>query len=174
MKRCRGTRRACILRWRGFTLIELVVVMLILTIILGMVGVRLTHDESDLIRDEARRLALVLQNAQEQAILEGRPYAFALTDDGYLFLRLGDDGKLVPVQADAVLAPRRLPRSMTLYPHKPADDDARRRADLILFDPAGEFQAFTMVFEVGGLVWYVRGSADGRIESTSTPEPRAG
>lgn len=155
---------------RGFTLIELVVVLLIITIILGMVGVQLTRDESDIVREEAQRLALVLQNAQQQAILEGRPYAFALTDAGYRFMRLGDKNRLVPIEADEILAPRRLPRAITLVPGK-LPDQAKTRADLILFDPSGEFPAFTMIFEVGEIAWYVQGQADGQIRSTPTLEP---
>ncbi len=167
----------------GFTLIEIVVVLLVLTIILGMAGVQLTRDDTDAVRDEARRLALVLQNAQQQAILEGRPYAFALTDDGYHFLRLGEKNRLVPIEADEVLAPRRLPRAITLSPHKFTEQTQKRadsmertnkRADLILFDPSGEFPAFTLVFEVGQqAVWYVQGRTDGQIHSASTLEPAA-
>jgi len=158
-----GARRAA----AGFTLIELVVVMLILTIVLGMVGVRLTRDVRDTVRDEAERLALVLQSAREQAILEGRPYAFALTDEGYQFLRLGDEGRLVPVRGDEILGPRRLPRALTLAPQRPAAA-APARADLILFDPSGEFPAFTMVFAADDVVWYVQGRTDGRIIASPT------
>src|SRR5690606_11760242 len=129
----------------GFTLIELVVVLLILTIVLRMIGIRLTRDVRDTVRDEAERLALALQSAREQASLEGRPYAFALTDEGYQLLRLGDEGRLVPVREDEILGPRRLPRALTLAPERPAGA-APARADLILFDPSGEFPAFTMVF----------------------------
>lgn len=160
---------------RGFTLIEVVVVMLILTIILAMVGVRLTRDPSDIVRDEARRLALVLQSAQQQAILEGRPYAFAVTDEGYRFLRLNNEGRLVPIETDELLAPRLLPQAMTLAPVRPKTDgsDNETRYDLILFDPSGEFPAFAMVFEAGEIHWYVQGMSDGQILSSPTLEAAA-
>lgn len=163
------------IRSRGFTLIELVVVLLILTIILGMVGVQLTRDENDVVRDEAQRLALVLQSAQQQAILEGRPYAFALTKDGYQFLRLGDKGRLVPIEADEILAPRLLPRAIMLAPAKASDrmKQSKQRADLILFDPSGEFPAFAMVFEIGDIAWYVQGRTDGRIGFSNSLDPAA-
>lgn len=155
---------------RGFTLIELVVVMLILTIVLGMVGVRLTRGHGDLVRDEARRLTLVLQNAQQQAILEGRPYAFALTPEGYQFLQLDASGRLVPIKADELLTPRTLPAAMTIGPLKPRAETTGR-PDLILFDPSGEFPAFDLVLAIGEVVWYVQGQNDGRVHSSPFLEP---
>lgn len=156
----------------GFTLIEIVVVMLVLSIILGMVGVRLTRDQSDILRDEAQRLALVLQNAQQQAILEGRHYAFMLTSDGYQFLLLNREGRLVPIRADELLGPRKMPPLMALAPDRPAAD-ATKRPDPILFDPSGEFPVFTMILRIGELTWYVQGRDDGQIQSTSTLQPAA-
>lgn len=167
----RGALRAHLLL-SGFTLIELVVVLLILSIILGLAGIRLTRDQGDTLRDEARRLALVLQNAQQQAVLEGRPYAFALTDDGYRFLQLNSKGRLVPIETDELLAPRKLPSPMTLDPLKKSED-TKKRVDLIVFDPSGEFPAFTMVLSIGQLNWYVRGRNDGQIQSSPLLEAAA-
>jgi len=159
-------------RGRGFTLIELVVVLFILTIVLGMVGVRLTRDHGDLVRDEARRLALVMQNAQQQAILEGRPLAFALTPEGYQFLRLDANSRLIPIRADELLAPRTLPPLMTIGPLKPRAEGGERM-DLILFDPSGEFPAFTLVLALGDAVWYVQGQSDGQVHSSPSLETAA-
>lgn len=165
----------------GFTLLEVVIVLLIITIILGIVGVNLTRDQSDILRDEAERLALVLQNAQQQAILEGRPYGFTFTDTGYRFLRLNDDGRLVPIDTDELLSPRRLPPAILLTPERSAakdttndkSTDAKKRSDLIVFDPSGEFPAFTFVLSVGDVFWYVRGQSDGRVVPSPLPEPAA-
>jgi general secretion pathway protein H len=154
----------------GFTLIEVVVVVLIMSIMVGMIGARLTRDEGDIVRDEARRLALVLQGAQQQAILEGRPYAFVLTHEGYRFLSLNAKSQLVPIETDELLGPRALPRPLTLEPKKQREE-TRQRADLILFDPSGEFPVFTMMFTFGRLVWYVEGRSDGQILSAPAPEP---
>lgn len=157
---------------RGFTLIEVVVVMLILSIILGLAGMRLTRDRGDDLRDEGRRLALVLQNAQQQAILEGRPLAFSFNDEGYRFLQLDAKGKFVPIEKDELLAPHELPHPMTLGPatsrNKTGMSTDKKRKDMIVFDPSGEFPAFTMVLTIGELTWYVEGSDDGQIQSTPT------
>lgn len=170
------TRSECMPSARGFTLIEVVVVLLIITIILGVVGVNLTRGRSDVVRDEAQRLALVLQNAQQEAILEGRPLGFVFTADSYRFLRLDDKGHLVPIKADELLSPRRLPPAISLAPvestnaqQKPAS--AAKPTDPIIFDPSGEFPAFTLVLSVGDISWYVRGQSDGQVLSAPRPEP---
>jgi general secretion pathway protein H len=154
----------------GFTLIELAVVMLLLVIILGMVGVNLTRGPSDVVRDEGQRLALLLQTAQQEAILEGRFYAFAVNPNGYEFLRLDDSGKLAPVSAGDPLGPRALPGSMTLelvdQTRVTEDDDA----PLILFDPSGALARFTIVLQAQEAVWYVEATRNGRIHSAPTPE----
>lgn len=161
----------------GFTLIELVVVLLILTIILSLVGVRLTRDRADVLRQEAERLAALLQNAQQEAILESRPYGFALTDDGYQFLQLDDRYRLVPASGDALLRARRLPPGIRLAPvaaetDRPAGADAG--SDIILFEPSGAFPAFTFKLETDGIAWYVRGTGHGQILPTPSLAPAAG
>lgn len=181
----RRTLHARLIRSRGFTLIEVVVVLLIITIILGMVGVNLTRDRSDVLRDEAQRLALVLQNAQQQAILEGRPYGFTFADNGYRFLRLNDKGRLVPIEFDELLGPRTLPPPIALAAGDSPEDvpkstdttkpeDPTQRRDLIVFDPSGEFPAFTLVLSLGDIFWYVRGQTDGQVLSSPLADASTG
>lgn len=149
---------------RGFTLIELAVVMFLLVIIIGLTGVRVSRDRSDIVRDEARRLALVLQNAQQQAILEGRLYAFTLTPDGYVFLQAGADRKLVPLSPADPLGPHALPYPVTVDLLKPESDSDLR--GLVLFDPSGDFTVFGFVFRLDDIAWYVQGYSDGQIRSS--------
>lgn len=166
-------------RLTGFTLLEVVVVLLIITIILGMVGVNLTRNPADTLRDEADRLALVLQNAQQQAILEGKPYGFTFTEKGYVFLQLDPDNHLVPIETDELLTPRELPQSVVLMPTETAGKNAKpadsnKRFDLILFDPSGEPPIFNLVLSIGDLYWYVRGQSDGQVISSPLAEPAKG
>ena len=166
----------------GFTLIEIVVVLLIITIILGLVGVNLTRNPADTLHEEADRLALVLQNAQQEAILEGRPYGFAFTESSYLFARpdpsapSADGVTLVPIQADELLTPHQLPAAMTLTPsatNEAQDSSAKnkkKRFDQIVFDPSGEFPVFQLTLSIGDLYWYVRGQSDGQVVSSPLAE----
>lgn len=160
----------------GFTLLEVVVVLLIITIILGMVGVNLTRNPTDTLRDEADHLALVLQNAQQQAILEGKPYGFKFSEKGYVFLRLDANYHLVPIETDELLAPRELPPAITLILSETTDKNAKpadpnKHHDVIVFDPSGEFPVFNLALSIGDLYWYVRGQSDGQVLSSPLAEP---
>lgn len=156
------------MRSEGFTLIELAVVMLLLVIVLGMIGVNLSRGPGDLARDEARRLALLLQTAQQEAILEGRFYAFAPTLEGYEFLRLDDAGKLVPLAAGDPLGPRTLPASVTLELAEPAPAAAQDEVPLIVFDPSGALSRFALAVQAQDALWWVEAGTDGRIRSATT------
>ncbi len=169
----------------GFTLLEVVVVLLIITIILGMVGINLTRNPADTLRDEAERLTLVLQNAQQQAILDGRPYGFVYTESGYLFARADSntstDGvvKLVPIEKDELLAPHELPGTIRLSPGLTAEESAKRandkdrRFDQIVFDPSGDLEPFRLTLSIDDLYWYVRGQSDGQVVSSPLSETPA-
>jgi general secretion pathway protein H len=87
----------------GFTLLELMVVLVLIGIIFSFAVLSLRGtDISDLMEQETRRLATLLELAGDEAILRGEELAVNFTDDGYEFLVLqdniwrasGDDGLL--------------------------------------------------------------------------------
>ena len=90
-------------RLAGFTLLELMVVLVLIGIIFSFAVLSLRGtDVSDLMEQETRRLATLLELAGDEAILRGEELAVNFTDDGYEFLVLqeniwqssGDDGLL--------------------------------------------------------------------------------
>lgn len=155
-KAAHGSRRGA-----GFTLFELIVIILILTVVIGLVGLNLTRDASDQLKDEAQRLAMVLAAAEEEAILNGRVYVLALARDGYQVLTPDEQGRLGKVGNDALYRPYRLPDGMTISAASvdgiPA---AQGRAD-ILIDPSGLLPAFTVDFSAGEIRWRLEGLANG-------------
>ena len=98
----------------GFTLIEIMVVLLILAITLGMVGINLQRGDNNRVQEEADRIVILLQAAREEAILQGQVFAVQFSTDGYRFLRLNNKGKLEQIERDDVLSPRSLPDGVTL------------------------------------------------------------
>ena len=76
---------------RGFTLIEILVVLFIVTILVGITVARLPSFATNADFDaEARRLQLLLNMARSEAVLDSMEYGFRLTNDGYEFLRFDD------------------------------------------------------------------------------------
>lgn len=157
---------------RGFTLIELAVILLIITITLGLVGINLQRGDSTRARDEADRIVILLQAAREEAILQGLPLAVRFTRDGYQFLRLNVKGKLEPIEDDEVLTPRTLPDGVTLS-FTMDGAVAETEAGLIL-EPSGNFIPFVLTLRAGEAVWQAVGLANGKIQSKQPEPPRAG
>jgi len=71
---------------RGFTLVEIMVVMVIIGITLGMVSVNVLPSPRQDLQAEARRLSLLLQLARDEAIVRNRPITFEATQERYHFL----------------------------------------------------------------------------------------
>jgi general secretion pathway protein H len=156
----------------GFTLIEVLVVLLIISIMLGIVGVNLMRDPQDLAREEADRLALLLQAAQQEAVLQGQVYAVAISENSYRFLRLDDKGRLSPV-ADEILRERQLPPGVTIMSVMlDGGGDAPREG--IILPPSGELPGFTILLGAHEARWQVVGTPQGEIRSRSPDEAATG
>lgn len=148
----------------GFTLLELVVVVLLLSIMLGLVVVNLSSDDNSQLRDEAQRLALLLNTAQQDAILEGQVLALAVEPGGYHFMRLTDTGTLQPITQDELLRARELPSDIKISAVEIAGKDTAdtEKPSGIVLQPSGELDEFTITLQKGSARWYVKGSlADG-------------
>lgn len=72
-------------RVRGFTLLELLIVIFIIGITLSFAIINVTTSEQQEVEDEASRLVALIQLARENAILDAEDFAVAFTDKGYRF-----------------------------------------------------------------------------------------
>ncbi len=70
----------------GFTLLELLVVLVIAGLTLGMVTFNALPSERQVLEKEAKRIAILLELARDEAIVRNRPIAFESDEQGYRFL----------------------------------------------------------------------------------------
>lgn len=93
---------------RGMTLIEMLIVLVIIGIAAGGVALGIgSATRAPSVETEARRLALRLQAAADDAMIGDRIIAFTVEKDGYGFAAVDRDGSMAPLSDG--LAFHRLP-----------------------------------------------------------------
>lgn len=90
-------------RGRGFTLLELLVVMVIAGIVISLVAVNAAPNERGRVLDDGQRIARLFELAQEEAQLRARPIAWEADTVGWRFLQATPAG-WAPLAGD-VFAP---------------------------------------------------------------------
>jgi general secretion pathway protein H len=104
------------LRNRGFTLIEILVVVIIVATIssMALLSLGLIGDDREL-DTERRRLATLLELAQDEAAMQGREFGLELLQSGYRFVEFDPfAARWDALQHDDLLRLRKLPEGMEL------------------------------------------------------------
>jgi general secretion pathway protein H len=103
-------RRPC----RGFTLLELMVVLVLIGIIFSFAVLSVSrNDQDEVMKRETRRLATLIDMANNEAVIRGQELAILFKRDGYAFLVLQLEGwKELP--DDPLLKPHKLPAGFSV------------------------------------------------------------
>lgn len=99
---------------QGFTLVELLVVLLVIGITLGVAMIQLMPDNRTVLRQEAQRLALLLENAELEAQSSGRSLAWSGEASNYRFWKKNDYNDWVRIEDDTLFRPRYLPNGIRI------------------------------------------------------------
>lgn len=98
----------------GFTLVELLVVLVVIGITLGVTMLQLMPDNRAVLRNESLRLALLLENAELEAQSSGRSLAWSGEASNYLFWKKNDYNDWVRIEDNAMFRPRALPEGIRI------------------------------------------------------------
>ena len=154
---------------RGFTLIEMLVVLLIMGILVGLVSTVVRPDDHGLLKIEADRLAQLLTLAASEAQLTGHPFAWTAAGSSYRFWRYTDDAGWSEVQNSDLLRQRTLPHGMVIAGL--SVESMRRGGGLagyrLEFSPSGVALAFTIDLSMGRERYQIAGSPIGDIVARS-------
>ncbi|WP_440996150.1 type II secretion system minor pseudopilin GspH [Arhodomonas sp. SL1] len=159
---------------RGFTLLEILVVLVIMGVILSLAVLRLAPTGSEEGQRIAAQLLARLELARDESILRSRPLGVRIEPERYTFL-LAADGAWQPLEGDRALGETRMPGNLRLTvsadgrtaraPGDDGDDADKDPAPSLVFYPSGEVTPFTLELRNTGTDrrWSLEGFADGRL-----------
>jgi general secretion pathway protein H len=98
----------------GFTLIEILVVLLIMGLFIGLTSAIVQPNDNKRLRIEAERLAQLLDVAATESRLTGKSIAWTADKSGYRFWQKSGDAPWAPLQDNNTLRARLLPEGMMI------------------------------------------------------------
>ncbi len=146
----------------GFTLIEIMVVMVILGIMMTLVSVNLYQDDGKVLSEEANRLAALLEHAQSEAMLTGSPVAWSAQSGKYQFWQRGQNGKWDEPSSDEILRERTFPIAIEWGENRVAGNTFKFD-DRLIFLAGGLNQPFELKLKYRDKQLNIRGNPMGRV-----------
>ena len=134
----------------GFTLIEIMVVIVVVSILVGAVSLTFPRSTDDLLKEDADRFSELISLFEDEAILESRDLAVAINDSGYSFLSKNKDGKTWNMFSDEPFKPRKLSGKVISKLYLEGDsikleDKGKTKPQIIIYS-SGEMTPFVYSF----------------------------
>lgn len=168
-----GGTRVTKTRAAGFTLLELMAVILIIGIIVSFASLSIGQNTSRIVQDEVERLHGLIQLAGEEAVLQGRELALEFNRDKYQFLELGSDG-WQPIEEDKMFRERPLPEPVEVELMLEGVDTSfedKKNLPRIFILSSGELTPFNLTLSIDeGAEYSLQGQFNGKLVLTRADE----
>lgn len=155
------TPHAARARSAGFTLLEMLVVLMIAGLLVSLASLSLTRNPRTDLNEEAQRLALLFESAGDEAQVRARPIAWQPVEGGFRFDVHTEDGWR-PLRDD-LLGPRKWEGGVTGVSITYSGDDDLHANRLVFGTEAVEQPVEITLFSAAGRATIV-GTGAGRYE----------
>ncbi len=146
----------------GFTLLEIMVVLVIISISLGLVTPHLMKSDDDVLKEESLRLSALMEFAADTATSRGAWLAWSPTTKGYRFLQHDDEKNIwQPMITDDVLRERQFAEGIQLK--AASQQQAINSNGLISFAPSGIHAPFQIELKLGDKKRLIQGDLLGKV-----------
>lgn len=156
-------------RAAGFTLLELMAVILIIGIIVSFATLSIGQNTSRIVQDEVERLHGLIQLAGEEAVLQGREFALEFNRDRYRFLEDGSEG-YQPIEEDKMFRERELPETVEvelMLEDVEASFEDKKKLPRIYILSSGELTPFDLTLSIDETEEYsLQGQFNGKLVLT--------
>ena len=147
---------------RGFTLLEMLVVLMIVGLFVGLVSAIVLPDDRAVLRLETERLSQLLDFAAAEARLTGTSVAWTAEESGYRFWRLGEDAEWNEIRDSDLLRARTLPQGMAISGLR-VENTRSQDSMRLEFAPQGSSLAFALDMSLGAEHSAIAGSPVGEV-----------
>lgn len=149
---------------RGYTLLEMMVVLVIVGISVGLVSAHFMKNDDDTLQEESMRLVALMEYAADSASSSGHWLAWSLSSSGYRFLQRYEDKKIwQPITTDDVLRERQLPEGMRILSAN-SQQTVSASATMITLSPSGIHAPFQIELTIGKAKRVVTGNLLGQVD----------
>ena len=147
----------------GFTLVEVLVVLVVIGIGLGLITLSAGHDEAALLRAESERLRSTLEHAAQLAQWRHVPLVWEADASGYRFTSPAQDGSWVE-ESDPTLAPHPLPSNVRM---RVTDASGGQVPLRLLMRASGRNDPYSIAIESTSGAWTIAGDPLNRVRAVA-------
>lgn len=131
---------------RGFTLLEIIVVTLIIGLTAAMIGLNFNRDIDKVAYNEARRFRALLEELREQSVISAKTLGVEIneSDSSYQFLKSTKENKWTKLGDDELFRRREIPGYLSMNLELDVKPSGVKNVDpIVVTDPMGEISPFS-------------------------------
>lgn len=128
-------------RQSGISLLEILVVLILVSVLVGTVGLSVVNRSTDRLQTSVESLRRQIQALREDAILQGRLYTIVFEGNRYTVYALNKDNRLVRLKNDNTRRSGELPEGVNFGEFRLGNEVVPGRARLII-EPSSPLPSF--------------------------------